>query len=59
MNEVQKEINNAYKMISTIAVSGDAVDTIAACKMSLRCAFKLAEDKPEEDEDKPEEDKEG
>lgn len=57
MNEVQKEINNAYKMISTIAVSGDAVDTIAACKMSLRCAFKLAEDKPEED--KPEEDKEG
>ena len=51
MNKVQKEINNAYKMISTIAVSGDAVDTIASCKMSLRCAFKLAEDKPEEDKE--------
>lgn len=51
MNKVQKEINNAYKMISTISVSGDAVDAIAACKMSLRCAFKLAEDKPEEDKE--------
>ena len=51
MNEVQKEINNAYKMISTIAVSGEADDTIADCTRALRCAFKLAEDKPEEDKE--------
>lgn len=48
MNEVQKEINNAYKMISSIAVSGDAVDAVAACKMALRCAFNKAADEPTE-----------
>lgn len=51
MNEVQKEINNAYKILSAISVNGDAVDAVAACKMSLRCAFKKAEDKPEEDKE--------
>lgn len=48
MNEVQKEINNAYKILSAISVSGDAVDAVAACKTALRCAFQKAADKPPE-----------
>lgn len=49
MNEVQKEINNAYKMLSAAVVSGDQVDIIAAVKMSLRRAFDLAKDEGKEE----------
>lgn len=49
MNEVQKEINNAYKMLSAAIVSGDQVDIIAAVKMSLRHAFALAKDEEKEE----------
>lgn len=48
MNEVQKEINNAYVILSAVSVSGDAVDAVAACKTALRCAFRKAEDRPPE-----------
>lgn len=44
MNEIQKEINNAYKMLSSLLVSGDQVDVVAAAKMALRRAFSKALD---------------
>lgn len=45
MNEIQKKINEAYKMISIVSVSGDAVDVMAGARMQLKEAFELAGDK--------------
>lgn len=42
MNEIQKEINNAYMILSTAKVRGDLVDVVAACRAALRSAYKLA-----------------
>ena len=42
MNEIQKEINNAYMILSTAWVHGDLVDVVAACRAVLRNAYKLA-----------------
>lgn len=36
MDEMVKELEFAYKMISSIPVSGDAVDIMAAAKAKLR-----------------------
>ena len=36
MTEVQKELNKVYQMISSLAVSGDTVDVIAAVRAKLR-----------------------
>lgn len=44
MNEVQKHIDTAYKLLSSIPVKGDAVDAAAACRMALRNAYGLAGD---------------
>lgn len=49
MNEIQKEINNAYKMLSALFVSGDQVDVVAAVKLSLRRAFQMAKDEQGKD----------
>ena len=42
MNELQKAINEAYKMISAIPVEGDHVEVMAAARGHLRRAYKLA-----------------
>ena len=55
MNEVQAEINNAYKMLSSLLVSGDQVDVVAAVKLSLRRAFQMAKDEAQKDEAQKEE----
>ena len=36
MNELVQELEFAYKMISNIPVSGDAVDMVAAARAKLR-----------------------
>ena len=36
MKELLKELEDAYRMISTIAVSGDAVDVMAFARSKLR-----------------------
>ena len=36
MNEILKELDTALKLISTLRVSGDAVDVVAVAKSSLR-----------------------
>lgn len=49
MNELQNKINEAYKLISAVSVSGDNVELMAAAKESMRQAFKLAETEEPED----------
>lgn len=36
MNEILKELDSAFKMISSIPVSGDSVEIMASAKNSLR-----------------------
>ena len=45
MNDIQKEINEAYRMVSAVPVSGDAVDVMAGARIHLKEAFRLAGDK--------------
>lgn len=45
MNEIQNKINDAYKMISSILVSGDAVDVMSGARIVLKDAYQLAGDK--------------
>ena len=42
MNELQKEINEAFIMISSIPVTEDSVDRMAMARGHLRRAYKLA-----------------
>ena len=48
MTEIRKELDEAYKLISVVQVSGDAVDIIATVRAHLRKAYELAA--PEEQE---------
>lgn len=45
MNDIQKRIKTAHQMISTILVSGDAVDMMAAARAKLGEAYEMAGDK--------------
>lgn len=45
MNDIQKLINEAHRMISIIAISGDAVDVMAGARIKLKEAYNLAGDK--------------
>jgi len=51
MNEVQEKISTAMRFLSTLSVSGDAVDVVAAVKVNLREAIELAKDPEEADTD--------
>lgn len=50
MTELQKELDRAFKMISSVCVSGDGVDMMAAARESLRRAYQLAAPPDEEKE---------
>ena len=52
MNETQKEIRAALDMLASLSVSGDVVDVMAAVKVHLREAYRLAA--PEKEEEKGE-----
>lgn len=49
-NDIQKEIDQAFALISAVLVSGDAADAVAGARAHLRRAYELAADKPEEKE---------
>ena len=50
-NDIQKEIDHAFALISAVLVSGDAADAVAGARAHLRKAYNLAADKPmKEDE---------
>lgn len=50
MTDLQKEIDQAFKLISAIPVSGDAAELMAAARVHLRSAYNLAA-APEVNED--------
>ena len=50
MNELQKEINDAYNALAAIPVTGDCVEVMAAAREHLRRAYKLASPEPKEAE---------
>ena len=50
MNDIQKTLNDAYRMLSIIQVSGEAVDVMAAVRAKLKEAYKLADDNKEEED---------
>ena len=39
MNETMKKLDEAFKLLSTISVSGDAVDVMAAVRVKLRKVY--------------------
>ena len=43
-DELKKEIDTAFGLISTLLVKGDAVDAVAAAKAALRRAYALLSD---------------
>lgn len=52
---IKTEIENAYKLLSAIPVSGDAVDVSAACRAALRNAYQEAKKLEDPEPEKPEE----
>ena len=49
MDDIKKELNNAYKMLSALTVSGDAVDVLAAVRACIRGIYqRLGEEEKEE-----------
>ena len=49
MNELQKELEAAWKLLSEIPVKGDAVDVLAAARGAMRRAYKLAEEEEKQE----------
>ena len=43
MTEVKKQLEEAFQIISTIPVTGDHVEGMAAAKAKLRAAYHLVE----------------
>lgn len=42
MTDLQKEIDQAFKLISAVPVSGDGVDVMSAAREHLRAAYQMA-----------------
>ncbi len=42
MNELQKELDQVFRMVSSVPVSGDGVEIMAAAREGLRRAYRLA-----------------
>lgn len=47
MNELQKELDQVYKLLGAIRVSGDDVEVLAAARVGLRRCYQMAQT-PEE-----------
>lgn len=50
MNEIQKELDQAYRLLATLPVRGDNVEIMASIRQQLRRAYALAEAKDKGDE---------
>ena len=51
MDELIKELDSAYRMISSVPVTGDAIDLIAGARASLRKVFDALSEMKEEQKD--------
>lgn len=50
MTELQKELGEAFKLISAVPVDGENVDVMAAARERLRRAYQMAGEMEKEDE---------
>lgn len=50
MKEVKKHLEEAFQLLSSIPVKGDAVDVMAAVRVNLRSAYHLLNRQEAEDE---------
>ena len=51
MNEVKKQIDEAFKLISCIPVSGENVEIMAAAKAKLRTVYAELSKRPEDEQE--------
>lgn len=56
MKEIKKHLEEAFQLVSSVTVKGDAVDVIAAARANLRAAYHLLDKQlePEKAEDSEE-----
>ena len=52
MKDLMKDVDSAFRMISSIPVSGDAVDAVAAARAKLRGVYMRLEEMTIEAENK-------
>lgn len=50
MNEVKKDVQEALAILSTLSVSGDVIDIMAAVRQKLKRAIKAMDDAEKGDE---------
>lgn len=50
MKNIRNRVNEAYKLISSLSVSGDAVDVVAVARNHLREAYKELQELEEKKE---------
>lgn len=50
MNEIMKNLQEAFDMLSTIPVQGQNVDVMYNARVKLRVAYKIAADKNKSEE---------
>lgn len=51
MSDIKKEVAEALVILSTLSVSGDAVDIMAAVRQKLKRALKMLDESQKEDTD--------
>lgn len=51
MSDIKKEVSEALAILSTLSVSGDAVDIMAAVRQKLKRALKMLNEAEKEDTD--------
>ena len=51
MKEVKKHLEEAFQLVSSVTVKGDAVDVIAAARANLRAAYHLLDKRPYTEEE--------
>ena len=45
MKEIKQHLEEAFQLVSSIPVKGDAVDVIAVVRSDIKAAYRLAEEK--------------
>ena len=55
MKEIKQHLEEAFQLISSIPVKGDAVDVMAVVRNNLRTAYLLLDKQPEPMRESPEE----
>ena len=47
MKKIKQHLEEAFQLVSSVPVKGDAVDVMAAVRVNLRTAYRLLEEKEE------------